>query len=92
MPYRRILPPLVGAGSLLALVLLCFGNALFGGEQFAFRDAAHFYYPLYEVVQDEWAAGRVPLWNPWENCGMPLLGAATTAVLYPGKLVFAVAP
>ena len=90
MIFRRILPTLVGVGSLLGLTLACFGNALFGGEQFAFRDAAHFYHPLYRVVQDEWAAGRVPLWDPWENGGMPLLGAATTAALYPGKLVYAI--
>ena len=90
MTFRRILPTLVGLGSLLGLTLACFGDALFEGEQFAFRDAAHFYYPLYRVVQDEWAAGRVPLWDPWETGGMPLLGAATSAVLYPGKLLYAI--
>src|SRR5262249_32714387 len=50
---------------------------------------AHYYYPLYQRVQAEWAAGRWPLWEPEENSGMPLLGNPTAAVLYPGKLVFA---
>ncbi len=77
---------------LAGLVLACFGTVLFRDRQFAYRDAAHFYYPLYQRVQQEWAAGRLPLWEPEENGGMPLLGNPTAAVLYPGKLLFAVAP
>jgi hypothetical protein len=74
------------------LVLACFGGVLAGGEQFAFRDAGHFYGPLERRVQMEWRAGRWPLWEPEENGGMPLLGNPTAAVLYPGKLLFAVLP
>ncbi|QDV32494.1 hypothetical protein [Tautonia plasticadhaerens] len=92
MKSRRLLATALGLGCLAALFLHCFGTALFRGEQFAFRDAGHFYYPLYKVVQDEWAAGRVPLWNPWENGGMPLLGQPTSAALYPGKLLYAGVP
>jgi hypothetical protein len=65
---------------------------LFRGRQFAYRDSGNFYYPLYLRVQQEWAAGRLPLWMPEENGGMPLLGNPTAAVLYPGKLVFAALP
>jgi hypothetical protein len=75
-----------------SLFLLCYGPALFQARQFGFRDAAHFYYPLYERVQAEWNQGRWPLWEPEENAGMPLLGNPAAAVLYPGKLVFAVMP
>ena len=64
----------------------------FADRQFGFRDAGHFYYPLYQRVQEEWNQGRWPLWEPEENAGMPLLGNPTAAVLYPGKLVFAVLP
>ena len=73
----------------LLLGVICFGPVLFQNRQFAFRDAADFYYPLYQRVQQEWEAGRFPLWEPEENGGMPLLGNPTAAVLYPGKLVFA---
>ncbi len=85
---RRLLAwfgPLCG----LALLLFFYRGVLFGGGQFGFRDAAHYYYPLYHKVQAEWEAGRWPLWDPSENAGMPLLGNPTAAVLYPGKLVFA---
>lgn len=66
-----------------------FGRALLSDEAFVFRDAAHYYYPLYKFVAGQWGEGRVPLWNPQENLGQPLLADATAAVLYPGKLVFA---
>ena len=76
----------------LSLFLLCYGPALFQDRQFGFRDAGHFYYPLHQRVQEEWNQGRWPLWEPEENAGMPLLGNPAAAVLYPGKLVFAVLP
>jgi hypothetical protein len=89
--------PITGdlARVLLGLVfftLACFGPVLFRGRQFAYRDSGSFYYPLYLRVQQEWEAGRLPLWMPDENSGMPLLGNPTAAVLYPGKLIFAALP
>src|SRR5262249_8683715 len=76
----------------VVLILACYHAVLFRGHQFAYRDAGHFYYPLYRVVQQEWEAGRVPLWNPWQNGGTPLLGMPLAAVLYPRKLPYAVLP
>src|SRR5256886_14705011 len=86
---RRIVFALLGPGCVLILLLVCFHAVLFGGEQFAYRDAAHFYYPLYLRVQQEWAAGRWPLWDPGQNAGMPLLGMPMAAVFYPGKVLYA---
>lgn len=89
---RPRLPWFLTLGCLLALTLACYGRALLRGEQFGYRDAAHYYYPLHQRVQAEWEAGRWPLWEPEENGGMPLLGNPTAAVLYPGKLIFAAFP
>jgi Bacterial membrane protein YfhO len=75
-----------------ALFLICYAPTFFLDRQFGFRDSAHYYYPLNQRVQEEWNQGRWPLWEPEENSGMPLLGNPTAAVLYPGKLVFAVLP
>ena len=82
----------VGPAAGLALLLFCYRAVLFADGQYGYRDAAHFYYPLYQKVQSEWEAGRVPLWDPSENSGIPLLGNPTAAVLYPGKLIFAALP
>lgn len=81
-----------GLCGILVLIAACFGPVLFGGRQFAFRDAGHFYYPLYWSVQQQWRAGQLPLWEPAENGGIPLLGSPQAAVLYPGKLIYAVMP
>ncbi|MDA1050612.1 MAG: hypothetical protein O3C40_09040 [Planctomycetota bacterium] len=69
--------------------LWCFGSVLFRDRSFGFRDAANYYYPLFEWECHEWRAGRVPLWNPLDNAGTPVLADTTSSVLYPGKLVFA---
>ncbi|MDR3635066.1 MAG: hypothetical protein P4L84_14775 [Isosphaeraceae bacterium] len=82
----------VAALCVAVLAVVCFHPVLFGGEQFGFRDAGDFYYPLYQRVQQEWDAGRIPLWEPEENGGTPLLANPTAAVFYPGKLVYAVLP
>ena len=91
-PFRRDLMPFLAVGCALAVLLVCFRAALFGDEQFAFRDAAHFYYPLYLRVQQEWQSGRWPLWDPGQNGGQSLLGSPMAAVLYPGKVIYALLP
>ncbi len=74
----------------VAIPIVClFGPVLFTDRSFAFRDASHFYYPLFEWCAREWGAGRVPLWNPYENAGIPALADTSSSLFYPGKLVFA---
>jgi hypothetical protein len=84
----RLASRVLVAGCLLVLVLACFGPVLFQGQQFSYRDAGEFYYPLHRRVRQEWEAGRWPLWEPEENGGMPLLGNPSAAVLYPGKILY----
>lgn len=89
-PLRFALPESVWVlVSVCALFAWLFADALFGSGMFVFRDAGHFYYPLFRFIADEWAAGRVPLWNPYENLGQPLAGNPAASVFYPGKLIFA---
>src|SRR4051812_10502430 len=71
---RRLIAPLLIACCLAVLLFACYGRALLGGEQFGYRDAVQYYYPLYWRVQAEWQAGRIPFWEPEENAGTPLLG------------------
>lgn len=80
---RRWLPPLL----LFVPLLWLFRRVIFHGELFAFRDAAHYYLPFYRYVHERWATG-LPLWNPLDGIGQPLLADPTAAVFYPGKLIF----
>jgi hypothetical protein len=82
-------PRLIVFVAVIGLLVWVMGDALLGSGTFVFRDAAHFYYPLFQFTADEWAAGRVPLWNPYENLGQPLAGNPAASVFYPGKLIFA---
>ena len=83
---------LLATACVIGLALACFGPASGDSRQLAYRDFSDFYYPLYQRVQQEWEAGRLPLWASEENAGSPMLGNPTSAVLYPGKLIYAVLP
>src|SRR5271156_593760 len=87
---HRFLMPILIVCCLAGLLTACYGRALFGGEQFGYRDAVQYFYPLYWRVQAEWRAGHWPLWEPEENAGVPLLGNPSAAVLYPGKVLYGV--
>jgi len=89
---RRALLPLLGLGCFLVLLLVCYRPVLFEDGQFAGGNASYFEYPLYLRVQQEWDAGRWPLWDPGQNGGTPLLGNPMAAVLYPGKALHALLP
>lgn len=82
--HLRWLVPLL----LVAPIVAIFAPVLFADRSFAFRDGAHFYHPLFQWITTEWGQGRVPLWNPQENCGLPILADATSSIFYPGKLIF----
>ena len=71
-----------------ALFVSLFAGAIFSSRQFAYRDISHFYYPLYERIQKSLDRGVLPLWDPTENLGQPLLANPTGAIFYPGKLIF----
>lgn len=72
------------------LLLLLFSTSLVGIDRLAFRDVSHFYTPLYDYVAERNASQWLPLWNPLDQTGLPLLGETTTAVLYPVRMaVFA---
>ena len=60
---------LLATACVVGLSMACFGPAVGDGRQLAYRDFSDFYYPLYQRVQQEWEAGRLPLWASEENGG-----------------------
>ena len=74
---------LIGAAWLWLFFPMMMGKTVCG-----FRDSAYLYYPLFQWIDAQWAAGEIPLWNPYCNYGMPVVGDGSTSVFYPGKLIF----
>lgn len=72
---------------ILGLFAWLFAGVLFGSGMFVYRDAEHYYYPLFQYVRSEWLSGRVPLWNPYENLGVPLAANPTASVFYPASVI-----
>ncbi len=68
-------------------ILILFWSSLTGTDTLGFRDVGHFYLPLYEYIAQRTSHEWLPLWNPLDQTGMPLLGDSTTAVLYPIRYV-----
>lgn len=55
-------------------------------------DNAGFNFPIRLEVARQWSEGRLPLWNPYQFAGFPLLGDITSAAFYPGNLPFVLDP
>lgn len=77
----------IGCGCLVILLIWLFHDVIWGGHRLAFRDVAHFYGPLTQLVHSEWASGRVPLWDPYSGIGVPLAASPTAATFYPVQLI-----
>lgn len=73
----------------IALGGVLFAPVLSSQTAFGFRDGADYYYPLFKHCGQMWAAGQVPLWNPFADLGRPLAADPTSSVFYPLKLLFA---
>ena len=74
-------------GLLLALLIAAsFPAVLAGLETFVARDYGFFAYPLAHFQQDCLWHGEFPLWNPYNNCGVPFLAQWNTMPLYPPAL------
>ncbi|EMI21449.1 putative membrane protein, partial [Rhodopirellula maiorica SM1] len=58
----------------------------------AFRDVGHFYTPLYDYIAHRIHSEWLPLWNPLDQTGIPLVGETTTAVFYPVRWILFLLP
>jgi len=74
--------------AIAVVTLWLFGPWLVGGSAPGLGDTPSFYLPLFRLVDAQWRAGHLPLWNPYDNLGMPLAAGGTASVFYPGRLLF----
>ncbi|MEM7456437.1 MAG: hypothetical protein AAF456_18980 [Planctomycetota bacterium] len=73
---------------ILTIWILLFWPMMSGRTIAGFRDSTQLYYPLFQFIDQTWASGEIPLWNPYDNFGAPLLADGTSSVFYPGKLIY----
>ncbi|HYR61488.1 MAG TPA: YfhO family protein [Actinomycetota bacterium] len=93
-PTRRLTPVrwLRWLWPVVLAPLLLFGNGVLGRVAYAPGDGTGLFMPWFIVSARAWASGHLPTWDPWAQGGMPHLGSAQAAALYPPNLLFLVAP
>ncbi|MGO9587280.1 MAG: hypothetical protein ACLP2Y_13880 [Limisphaerales bacterium] len=80
-------------GILLALLIFAaFPQVLLGLQTFVVRDYGFFAYPLAHFQQECFRRGELPLWDPYNNCGVPFLAQWNTMPLYPPALIYLLLP
>ncbi|MDB6024539.1 MAG: hypothetical protein JWM68_762 [Verrucomicrobiales bacterium] len=77
---------------LFVLILATFPQVLIFGQSFVFRDFGLFGYPLAFYARESLSSGQIPLWDPYNNCGIPFLAQWNTQVLYPVSWIYLVIP
>ncbi|HXW00795.1 MAG TPA: hypothetical protein VEC93_20440, partial [Anaerolineae bacterium] len=81
-------PPLWTLGLFLLLPLLAFPEIIVGGQTLYRTDISWIHYPGHIFMAEEWLAGRVPLWDPYRQIGVPMLAEPQIGVLYPLRVLF----
>ncbi len=74
------------------LIAACFLPVLAGLQTFFFRDFAVFSYPLAAYHKECFWRGDIPLWNPFNSCGLPFFAQWNTMVFYPLSLIYVLLP
>ena len=80
------------AAALALLIFAAFPKISLGLQTFVHRDFGLFGYPLALFHRDCFWRGEVPLWNPFNNLGLPFLAQWNTLTLYPGSLLYLLFP
>lgn len=83
-----------GRFAIFAGLFLCaaFFSAFAGRETFFYRDFGLFSYPVAYYQRECFWRGELPLWNPYNFCGIPFLAQWNTMALYPPALFYLVLP
>ncbi len=88
--FRKVLTyPLIWIVILFIIVpLLGFPEIIFGGQTLYWSDLSWIHYPRHIFAAEEWLAGRMPLWDPYQHNGLPFLAETQVGVLYPLSILF----
>jgi len=90
-------PPLdridLALAAVLALgALAMFWKVIFTPSMLWFRDVSNFTYPCARFIHEICRKGELPYWNPYLNCGQPLLENPNQLFFYPYTLLMILLP
>ena len=74
------------------LIIAWFPEVVLGTRSFVFRDFGFYGYPVAKYFRECFWRGELPLWNPYNNCGVPFLAQWSTLVCYLGSLFYLLFP
>src|SRR5580704_7662513 len=74
------------------LVIASFPQVILGWQTFIARDYGFFAYPLAHFQNECFWRGELPFWDPYNNCGVPVLAQWNTMPLYPPSLIYLLLP
>lgn len=85
VPENASRPASSGRRAALCLVVILAGLyvPMFFGRILFTRDIAHWIFPARWLVYHALRAGELPLWNPYQGLGFPVLGDPLYGVFYP---------
>ncbi len=72
----------------LTLPFLAFPEIIWGERTLYWSDLTWMHYPRRIFAAQEWLAGRVPLWDPYQHNGLPFLAESQVGALYPLSSLF----
>lgn len=85
----------IATGGLVAAVALfwTFHVWLSGREAGLLTSDVFLYYlPIYETLYGTLREGLLPLWNPYQMCGIPRLASLQAGFFYPGHVLYLILP
>ena len=74
------------------LIFVAYPQVVTGFHSFVYRDFGLFGYPLAHYHKECFWRGEIPLWNPYNNFGLPYVAQWGTLVLYPPSLIYILLP
>jgi hypothetical protein len=77
---------------LAVMIFIPFWNVLLGFETWGLRDFGVFSLPTAYFQRECFWHGELPLWNPYNCCGIPFLAQLNTLALYPLSLIYLLLP
>ena len=89
-PLDRVDLALAAILALASLVL--FWKVIFTPSMLFFRDISNYTYPCARFIQQMCRHGELPYWNPYLNCGQPLLENPNLLFFYPYTLFIILLP